>query len=174
MPAIGQIASSVTPSATLFFCFWYSASGVGMACARTGRAASSKPSKVAAKMRIPLTCGERRACPEPIAALERVGVVAPARALGETLEQLHVAAAQDQILGLQRGLEAGHHVEDVPAPLSLAAAFEPAQADVVLVGAAFLVWQVGQFQRRDHVVDDQRRAEPGAEPEEQHAPRAVA
>ena len=67
--------------------------------------------------------------PEAVSALDRVGVVAAAGPLGELLQMLGVAAAEDQILGLERERQSADDVGDVAPPLLLAAAFEAAPAD---------------------------------------------
>ena len=51
---------------------------------------------------------------------------------------------------------------------------EAAQAEIVLVGLAFLVAEMGQLHWFEHAVHDHRRAEAGAETEKQHAAALVA
>src|SRR6516162_6772126 len=59
--------------------------------------------------------------PQAETAEEGVGVVAGAGAFGERLELLDVAAAKDDVIREQCGLQTGHHVGDSLAPLAFAA-----------------------------------------------------
>src|SRR5262249_8333355 len=60
-----------------------------------------------------------------------------------------------------------------PPPLLLPHPFQPADADVVLE-RCLPVGQVGEFHRLDHAVHDQRRAETGPQPEEEHPSSLIA
>ena len=52
-------------------------------------------------------------------------------------------------------------------------ALETAEADIILICTAFFIGQMRQFHRLQKTVDDQRRPEPGAQTEEQHAPSFI-
>ena len=52
--------------------------------------------------------------------------------------------------------------------------FSARLADVLVHTSALLVRQVREFHRLEHAIDDERRAEPGAEAEEEHAAALVA
>src|SRR6266581_1170521 len=102
--------------------------------------------------------------PEPQAAEEGVAVFG---------ELPGVAAADQDVVGGERGGEARNDVGDLPAPFLLAQAFEAAQADVILVGR-LLVRQVAQFHRLDDAFDDHRRTEAGTEADKKHLATLVA
>ena len=95
-------------------------------------------------------------------------VVAAADARRQLLEQTHIAAAQQDVFGGARGPEQLRRIEDHPLPLVLAQREQAALTGVVLEGL-IAVGQVRQLERHDAAIVDQRGAEPGAEPEEQHS-----
>ena len=114
------------------------------------------------------------ALPQAHAAAEGILVVAAAHAVRQLLQALGVAAAEHDVVGFEGVAQALDHVEHRLAPLAVAAALTPALADVVLEGAPVLIGHMTDLGRFDHPVDDERRTQPGAEPEEQHAAAAVA
>src|SRR4029077_2921708 len=66
------------------------------------------------------------------------------------------------------------HIKDLAAPLPGAQSFTAALADVILEAAAALVRHMPDFGGLDHAIDDQGRAQPGAQAEEQHAAAPIA
>ena len=92
---------------------------------------------------------------------------------GELFQLLHVAAAEHHLVRLERRAQALDDVEHRAPPLLLAETLEAADAEVVLVGP-LPVRQVAELHRLDDAVDDEGRAEPGAEAEEEHLPAPVA
>ncbi len=70
---------------------------------------------------------------KPEAACKCISVVALTAALGQLLEFLHVAAAENDVVGLEGGGEALNDVKDIFLPLVLSEFLQPAKPDVVLV-----------------------------------------
>jgi hypothetical protein len=112
--------------------------------------------------------------PEAEAAEEGVFVFAEAGSGGHGVELFAVAAAEDDVIGIQRRFEEFHDFRDVAAPFLLAQAFEAAKAEIVFVGFPFLVNQVREFHRLEKAVHDHGGAEAGAETEEEHVAAFVA
>src|SRR5512143_834125 len=111
--------------------------------------------------------------PQREAAGERIRVVAAATIRRQLRELADVAATDQYFVGLESSAQTLDHGKDMPRPFVLPAPLEPTIADVVLVGA-LPVRQVAELHRLDNPVDDEGRSETGAEPEEQHAPTAIA
>src|SRR5665213_3115502 len=99
------------------------------------------------------------AFPKPEAAGERVSVGATAGTRRKILELLDVAAAQDDILGLQGEFKKLRDLEDLAPPPLLAEPLETAPAEVVLVGLSLLIREMRQFQGLKDAVRDQRGAQ---------------
>src|SRR5437588_304158 len=112
--------------------------------------------------------------PEPEAAQKSVHVVAEPAARRQALELLGIAAPNDDAVGHQGSLQTGDDVLDCRLPLLLAQPFQPAQPDEILEGLVFLVRQVRELQRCDHILDDESAAHTGAQPDKEHAPALVA
>jgi hypothetical protein len=100
--------------------------------------------------------------------------VTRSRGIGEALQLPDISAAEDHVVGLKRVSKPFHHVGDVLTPSLLAVSSQSAQADVVLVRPALPVREVGEFQRHEHAVADQRGSQTGPQTQEQHAPGVVA
>src|SRR5260370_28249238 len=79
--------------------------------------------------------------PEADAAFDGVAVCAEEDVRGQILHELGVAATEQDVVADERGLKARDDVEDGGAPALLAAQREAGEADVLLVGAAFLLRQ---------------------------------
>ena len=88
-------------------------------------------------------------------------------------ELSRVAAAEHDVVGQDSRREVRDGLEHVLLPALVPVALLPGLADVVLE-RRLPVREVPQLHRRDDAVEDHRRAEPGAEPEEEHAPALVA
>ena len=112
--------------------------------------------------------------PEPDAALYGVGIGTEDDPFGQMVHKLGVAAAEQHIVCDEGGAKAGDDVEDRLAPALFAAAFETDYADVVLVGEAVFVGEVGDLQRDDGAIEDKCGAQAGAGAEEEHTTAAVA
>src|SRR5215831_12163831 len=136
-------------------------------------APSPSPRPASCRTRAPRRAAPARALPQSEPALECVGVVALAAAGWEHLQLLHVAAAEHHLGRLERGGEPLDDVEHRAPPLLLPEPLEAAAADVILKGP-LAVREMPQFERFDDAVDDERRAEASAEPEEEHLPAPVA
>src|SRR6202042_1341902 len=104
---------------------------------------------------------------------EGVAVVAQAHVAWQLLQPRRVAAADHYVVGLKSGLQIGDHLIHGFSPFLAAEALAAALADIVLEGAALLVGHVPDLRGFHHAIDDERRAETGAEPEKQHAPAAI-
>src|SRR5437879_6920408 len=104
---------------------------------------------------------------------EGVGVVAGPATAGQLLQLLDVSSPEHDIVGLEGRDQAGHHIRDVAPPLLLAPLLQATQPDVILV-SALLVGQMAELHRLHDPVDEERGAEPGAEPEKEHLPALVA
>src|SRR5690349_12500220 len=111
--------------------------------------------------------------PEAKASEERELVVAPAGVRRQLRQVLDSAAPDDDVVGLHRGGEAVDDLEHALLPLGVTDLLQRALLDVVLEGLV-LVRQVAELERLDHAVGDQRRAEAGAEPQEEHPSALVA
>src|SRR5450759_2358221 len=85
--------------------------------------------------------------PQAKAAGERLRVVADADARRQLAQEFRIAATDDDLFHLERGLEPQHHVAHGAAPLLLAEPLQSALANVLLVGAVFLVRQMGELHR---------------------------
>src|SRR5258706_731804 len=92
--------------------------------------------------------------PQAEATPEGVVVVAEPGARRKLLEQLGVAATEHDVVGFERGFELLDDVRHVATPLLLAQALQPAEPDIILVGAPFLVRQVRQFHGLEDTVHD--------------------
>src|ERR1039458_7614511 len=106
-----------------------------------------------------------RVSPDSKTADERKVVIAEPRILGQPFELARIAAADDDIVGLEHGTQAFHDLLDVPLPLFRA---QPAQAsitNIVFVGAPLLEGQMPKFHGRHDVVDNQGGAKSRAEAE---------
>jgi hypothetical protein len=112
--------------------------------------------------------------PEAVAAEEGVFIFAEAGAGGQGVEFLAVAAAEDDVIGIEGFFEELHDFGNVAAPLFFAEAFEAAQAEIVFVGFPFFVEQVGEFHGLEKTVDDHGGAEAGSEAEKKHVAAFVA
>src|SRR6185436_19601575 len=86
---------------------------------------------------------------------------------------LCVAAAEDDVLRLQRVLETGDDFGHGLRPFLLAEAIEAALADVVLE-RLLAIRKVSDLHGLDDAVDDHRGAETRAEAKEQHPPPVIA
>ncbi len=105
---------------------------------------------------------------------EKALSLSPRRHLGgSSLSNLAFPPPSTMSSGCKSRGEFFNHVGHVAPPLLLAEALQPADADVVFVG--FLaVREVAQLHRLDDPVDDHRGTQPGAEPQKEHLPAAVA
>src|SRR5262249_44110480 len=115
-----------------------------------------------------------RAVPEAEATNESVRVVAEPGSRWKVLELRRVPTADHDLVRLERCTKARDHVEHVLPPAPLAVPLEPPDADVILERAPLLVRQVPELHGLQQAVDDERRAETGAEAEEEHAAASVA
>src|SRR5262249_60406099 len=89
------------------------------------------------------------------------------------MELVAVAAAEDDVLRLERGDEACDDVLDVTPPLRQPMSFQSVQSDVRL--ERFVpVRQVAQLHRLHDAVDDHGGAETGPEPQKEHLAAFVA
>jgi len=95
--------------------------------------------------------------PQPVPADEGIRVPTGAHARGESVQQLRVAAADDNIPDLERRPQPRQNIDDRSSPFLLAQPFQPGLADVSLIRATVLVGQVGQFHGLEDAVDDLRR-----------------
>jgi hypothetical protein len=116
----------------------------------------------------------RALLPQPEAALEGVAVGAAADFSRQFVDLVGVAAAEHDVIGLQRGEQALEHVIDLALPFFPAEALERGGADALLEGLAMAVRQMRQLHRLQHAVGDHRRTEAGAESEEQHLAALIA
>src|SRR5258708_16384281 len=80
-----------------------------------------------------------------------------------------MAAADDNLVRLEGGLQFRNDVVDVAAPLLLAESLKRRVADQIFVRLPFLVGQVRQLHRFEHAVDDECGAEACSQAEKEHA-----
>ena len=115
-----------------------------------------------------------RGAPDPEAALEGARVAADPGLGRQLLQVLHVAATEHDLVDLEGVAQLRHDLGDELAPALLAQTVEAALAEEVLVALAVAVRQVRDLQGLHDAFQHERRAEAGAEAQEQHAPAAVA
>src|SRR5437870_8359124 len=77
-------------------------------------------------------------CPQAVAAAEGVCVIAEAGAARKRFEQVRIAAAKHDIVGLQGGLQFFDDIIDAAAPFLFATTFQAGQADVIFIGPPML------------------------------------
>ena len=65
-----------------------------------------------------------------------------------------IAATENDIVRLKGGFELLSNLRHLFAPFLFAEPLEPGQTDLILVGPAFLVGQVGEFSRFKDAIDD--------------------
>src|SRR5258707_7823456 len=112
--------------------------------------------------------------PELDAAIDGVTIGSEGDVAGKILHKLGVAAAEKNGVADQRCPETFNDVENGFSPALNAATFQAYEADVVFVGAAFSVGQMGKFKGDDHAVEDHGRAETCANAEKEHATTLIA
>src|SRR5581483_6251905 len=105
--------------------------------------------------------------PEEEAPAERILVRAEPHVLRQLVDELRVAAAEHDVVRLQRGRERGDRSDDILAPALLAAALEGGVADVFLE-RLLSIRKVAELHRLHETARHECRAEPGAETEEEH------
>src|SRR6185437_16901536 len=104
---------------------------------------------------------------------ERIDVVAGSCSLRQLLQAPRIAAAQDHIVDLENLLEPHHHIRDSLPPLLVAQPPAAALSGIILEGTAVLVGHVSYLHRLDGAIQDQCRAKPRTEAEEEHSPPGV-
>jgi len=112
--------------------------------------------------------------PEAEAAFDGVAVGAKDDVWRKVLHELGVAAAEQNVVADEGDLKAADDVEDRLAPTLFAAKMKTGGTDVLLVGTAFFIGQVGELKGDYDAIEDHGRAKPGACAEEEHASAAVA
>src|ERR1700720_4309567 len=103
-----------------------------------------------------------RVMPQAKSTEERKVIAAEARVLRQPLQFARIAAADDYIIGLERGAELRHDFIDDAAPFLDAQSLEAARADPLLVSAPLFVAQVRKFHGRNDAIDDHGGAESGS------------
>src|ERR1700721_177998 len=93
---------------------------------------------------------------------------------GQVCHKLGVATTEQNRVADHRSLEESDDIEDGLTPALLAATFEAHETNIILIGETFFVRQVGEFERDDGAVEDERRAQPRAGAEEGQPPPLVA
>ena len=111
--------------------------------------------------------------PQPKPSEERIGVVAGPATGRELFQFLHVASAQNDVVGFEGGDQAAHHVRDIAPPFLLALLLQSPNAHVILVGA-LLVRQMAQFHRLDDAIHNHGGTEAGSQAQEEHLAALVA
>ena len=71
---------------------------------------------------------------QPKSAHERIGLVALSATWRQVIQLVDVAAAEHDVVGFEGGHQAYDHVPYIFPPFLPAVAFQPATADIVLVG----------------------------------------
>src|SRR5262249_37296980 len=124
------------------------------------------------------TAGTRSRCtrsgpllrhPQPEAAEESILVVSEARLRRKLVDWLGITAPEHYVVGLECRKEKPDDLVHGLVPPLLPEPLATGLADVVLVRALLLVREMPELHGLDDPVDDHRRAEPGAEPEKEHA-----
>src|ERR1700704_4072185 len=83
----------------------------------------------------PSSCFPFLVLPQPESSEKCVGVVAEPGLRRQTLQPLGIAAADHDIVRLERRAEPGHDILDLPPPLLLPSLLQSPQPDIVFVGA---------------------------------------
>src|SRR5262249_50904233 len=118
-----------------------------------------------------LTIG--RLLPETKTSHKSVGVIAGSATGRQLFEILDIAAAEDDVIGLQGSDQLCNHLGDVLPPFLLTSLIQTTLADVVLKGALF-VGKMRQLHRFDDAVDNHGGAQAGAQSQEEHLASLVA
>ena len=111
--------------------------------------------------------------PQAKSAAESIGVISSAAVWRQLFQFLNIASSQNYIIGFKGGDQARHHIHHITPPLFLASFFECCAPHVVLVGA-LLVREMAKLHRFDDAIHNQRRAEAGAQPQEEHLAALIA
>src|ERR1700732_1216885 len=116
----------------------------------------------------------REVLPHSEAAAEGVQVVAQNCVGWELLQLLCVSAAEHDRLRLQGLAELGHNFGYVLLPFLSPQSLQSAQPEVIFVGFAMLIGQMGEFHRLDNPIDDHRRSQTCSQAKEKHSTSAIA
>src|SRR5580704_16666654 len=81
-------------------------------------------------------------------------IAAETGVFGEPLQLARIAAADDDVVGLQHAAQLLHDLGHVPAPLLEARTLQSARADIVFVAASILLGQVSKLHGCDDAFDD--------------------
>src|SRR5690242_2731692 len=101
-------------------------------------------------------------------------IAAQAHTARELLQPPGVAAAQHDVVGLERSREVRDDLAHRLAPTVIAETLAAALAQIVLEGLAVLVGHVAELGRLDYAIDDERGTESGPQPEKEHAAAPIA
>src|SRR5262249_24882225 len=116
---------------------------------------------------------ERTSLPQPKSAEKRIGIVACTRMWRKRLELADVAAANNDVIGLERRNQPRHDVGDVTTPFLLAVALQAGTPHVVLEGG-LLVGQMAELHRLHDAIDDHGRSKSRSQSQKQHLATPVA
>src|SRR5271167_130494 len=105
--------------------------------------------------------------PEAEAAEKGIGIVSQTAARRKLFQLFGIATAKNDIIGLQGSGQTLHDVGNFTAPFLFSAFLETTQSNIVLIGA-LLIWEVAEFHGIDDSVDNQSRAQAGAQTQEEH------
>src|SRR3984957_19092236 len=92
--------------------------------------------------------------PELDTAIDGVTVCAEDHVVRKILHQLGITAAEEHGIADHAGLKAIDDVQDGLSPTPDTPTFEASDTDVLLVGEAFFVGQMSEFERDDDAIED--------------------
>jgi len=83
----------------------------------------------------------------------------------QLIESVNIAAAEHHVIGNERLLQLGHRENYFAFPFIDAESLDPEDAEKVFDNVAIPIRKIAQLERKQHVFQKQRRAEPSAEAE---------
>ena len=111
--------------------------------------------------------------PQPHSSRERIVVASPPRSLRKRIDQLCVATAENDIVGLAREAQLSAGLLDGVLPRVMAETRQACLAEPFHQRPARTVRQSAEVERDQDALRNQRRPESGAEAEEQHSASVV-
>lgn len=111
--------------------------------------------------------------PKLKSAPKRVGVVAQPAARRQRFQFADVSPSENDVVGQQRGSQAGHDIGYVAAPL-LQAMFRQSTLTHIVLKCALLVGQMSEFHGLDDSIHNKCRSQPGSQAEKEHPAASVA
>src|SRR6266849_6894814 len=104
---------------------------------------------------------------------KRIFVFSALDALRQFIEAVHVATAEDYVIGNEGLLQLGDREDDFAFPFRLSEPFNSGNAEDIFDDIAVAIWKVAQLERHQGFFPNKRRAKSGPETEKQHSPAPI-